>query len=419
METWIYTMEKEKQAKDALNILKKKLGNKNPEIQLLALFVLETLSKNCGENVLQQVVELDILHEMVNIVMKKPDLHVREKILTLIDTWQEALGGPMGRFPQYHAAYNELKSAGIEFPPREENSVPLFTPPQSRPIAHGTSPYEEVAVRTSSESDASGLSLPEIQNAEGLADVLMEMLAALDPNNSQGVKDEIIVDLVDQCRSYQKRVMNLQVLRRHDDIANGTPAVSVASRETPVAPLMNVNREDEDSEDGFARLAHRSSTDATQGLLHKPAVVKIELPVQINRILPPPPSSRKPISIDYLSGDVYETKQSSETSSESTNTSGPKTTCDEAVLTSKSADQLPSAPYDVVATRDLSPPPSGFTQIGGPSHSSISYDSLVGQTQNLSIKSPGPTEQEKPEDALFKDLVDFAKAKSSSAKPYR
>ncbi|XP_057973548.1 TOM1-like protein 4 [Malania oleifera] len=483
------------QAKDALKILKKRLGNKNPKIQLLALFVLETLSKNCGENVFQQIVERDVLHEMVKIVKKKPDLNVREKILILIDTWQEAFGGAGGRYPQYYAAYNELKSAGVEFPPRTENSVLLFTPPQSHPIVPPASAFEDSTVQASLQSDASGLSLAEIQNARGIADVLMEILGALDPQNPEGVKQEVIVDLVDQCRSYQKRVMllvndtvdeellcqglalndNLQrVLCRHDDIAKGTTTV-VGMPKTSVAPLVNVNHEDDESEDDFAQLAHRSSRDNLQGQGRRYTNTNAE-PARISPLLPPPPSSRKPTTaeagmIDYLSGDVYKSERSPETSestrftspvhSTTTNSTSPLTPTlsssppsratnsttppmfsrqpfyDEPAPMTKSAEQLPPAPWDAHAPTSLPPPPSKYNQrqqffeqqafSGGASHSSnssagsgSSYDSLVGQTQNLSLNSSTPTKQEKSEDALFKDLVDFAKAKSStSSKPNR
>ncbi|CAH9126218.1 unnamed protein product [Cuscuta epithymum] len=486
------------QAKDALKVIKKRLGNKNPKIQLLALFVLETLSKNCGENVFQQIVERDILHDMVKVVKKKPDLNVREKILILIDTWQEALGGAHGKFPQYHVAFNELKAFGVEFPPREENSVPLFTPPQTHPIVHPeASTYEETAVQLSLESDQSGLSLLEIQNAQGVVDVLTEMLSALDPKNPQSVKEEVIIDLVEQCHSFQKRVMflvnstldeellckglalndNIQrVLRLHDDIAKGTPSVTLATKETLVAPLMNMNDEDEESEDDFVQLARRSSRDTSQGHERKPIDVKNE-PVRMSTILPPPPSSWNPISstdaagmIDYLSGDTYQSVTTSAVSSGLPNDSIPppppisspklsslplsddfiNPTADEflnptaSLFGAKSdhsdidpnpksdADHSPSALWGgAPLATNLPPPPARYNQrqhyferhlsTGSTSDSSTmrstSYDSLAGQTKNLSIYPPNSSKQVKAEDVLFKDLVDFAKTKSSSSKP--
>ena len=51
---------------------------------------------------------------------------------------------------------------------------------------------------------------------------------------------------------------NLQrVLRKHDDIAKGAPAVAVGTTESSAPVLVNVAHEDDESEDDFAQLAHR------------------------------------------------------------------------------------------------------------------------------------------------------------------
>ncbi|KAK4742174.1 hypothetical protein SAY87_000175 [Trapa incisa] len=469
-----------RKAKDALKILKKRLTSKNPKIQLLALFLLETLSKNCGENVFQQIVERDILREMLKIVKKKPELNVREKILTLIDTWQEALGGSSGKYPQYYSAYNELLAAGIEFPPREENSVPIFTPPQTQPITtvHDPPPSafeDEAAIHASLQLDASGLGLAEIRNAESLADVLMEMLGALDPRKPEALKEEVIVDLVDECRTYQRRVMLLvnntvdeellcrglalndtiqRVLNRHDEIAHGTSNAGIgATTKIPSIsmPFVNVSHEDDESEDEFSQLSHRSSS-RDNGSSRKPMNSKPE-PSWTDVILPPPPpphlaGSSDPGVVDYLSGGLYAPAESPHKSSSlfsipnrpnATSVSPPWTPT---VKSSPSPQPIFDEPRPAATSwetsspgaRAIPPPPSRYNQrqqffeqqqqggLQGSSHSSSSsYDSLVNHAQSLSLNSPTQLKLMKQEDALFKDLVDFAKAKSasSSSKPNR
>ncbi|XP_047258918.1 TOM1-like protein 3 [Capsicum annuum] len=216
----------------------------------------------------------------------------------------------------------------------------------------------------------------------------------------------------------------------------------------------------------------RSSRDPSQGQGRRAIDVKNE-PMRITPTLPPPPSSRRPVftegkMVDYLSGDRFESERSlgtegsssiaASTNSNSANSiphSSPKSslsapppddllnpTADDDFLNptasmftgksnhnesdkkAKSADHLPPVPWDAPPAT-LPPPPARYDQRqqyfekhvsgGSPPQrtGSSSYDGLVGQTKNLSINSSSPSKPEKPEDALFKDLVDFAKAKSS------
>ncbi|GER38069.1 ENTH/VHS/GAT family protein [Striga asiatica] len=254
------------QSKDVIRGIKKRLGSKNPKVQLLALTLLETVVKNCGDIVHMHVAEKDLPHEMVKIVRKKPDFQVKEKILILIDTWQEAFGGPRARYPQYFVAYQDLLRLGAVFPQRSERSAPVFTPPQTHPLTSYPPNLRNTesgpdAAESSAEAEFPTLSLTELQNARGIMDVLAEMLNALDPSNKEGLKQDVIVDLVEQCRNYKQRVVHLvnstsdesllcqglalnddlqRLLAKHESIASG--AIS-AQLEKPKSVVEKTNSE--------------------------------------------------------------------------------------------------------------------------------------------------------------------------------
>ncbi|KAL8109891.1 TOM1-like protein 9 [Apium graveolens] len=201
------------EAKHVVRGIRRRLGSRTPKVQFLALALLETLMVNCGDFVHMQVIEKGVLHKMVKIVRKKPDYHVREKILILIDAWQEAFGGAASRYPEYFAAYDEMLYLGLVFPRRFDGSTPVFKPHIQPHISYPpTIRSQEVGkedAESSAEPDYPILSLTEIQNARGIIDVLAEMLSAISPENKEKLKQELIVDLVKQCRTYKQRVVHL------------------------------------------------------------------------------------------------------------------------------------------------------------------------------------------------------------------
>ncbi|XP_039001902.1 TOM1-like protein 6 isoform X2 [Hibiscus syriacus] len=297
-------------AKDVVKAVKRRLQHKTSKVQLLALTLLETMVKNCGDYVHFQIAERNVLGEMVKIVRKKADMLVRDKILTLLDSWQEAFGGPGGKHPQYYWAYDELRRSGVEFPKHSSNAAPIFTPPATHPTmnpGYGMPNNSSRRLDETMATDIESLSLSSLDSMRDVMELLTDMLQAVNPSDSAAVKDEVIVDLVTRCRSNQKKLMQMltttgdeellsrglelndglqSLLAKHDAISVGSPlpveAAGASSKPTeasssnksnevkspapnisPPGPVATVTRsqidEEEEEEDDFALLARRHS----------------------------------------------------------------------------------------------------------------------------------------------------------------
>ncbi|XVF37447.1 hypothetical protein REPUB_Repub20aG0008600 [Reevesia pubescens] len=275
--------------------------------------------KNCGDRVHFQIAERNILGEMVKIVKKKADMLVRDKILALLDSWQEAFGGPGGKHPQYYWAYDELRRSGVEFPSRSSNAAPIFTPPATHPTLNhpgfGMPSSSSRRLDETMATEIESLSLSSLDSMRDVMELLSDMLQAINPSDHAAVKNEVIVDLANQCRSNQKKLMQMltttgdeellarglelndglqSLLAKHDAIASGSPlpieVTGISSKPTEastsnksnevknsgpapnISPTPNISPpasvatvtksqidEEEEEEDDFAQLARRHS----------------------------------------------------------------------------------------------------------------------------------------------------------------
>ncbi|XP_038694086.1 TOM1-like protein 5 [Tripterygium wilfordii] len=256
----------QRQAKDVVKAVKKRLGSKNSNTQLYAVLLLETLMNNIGDDVYKQVIDVGILPILVKIVKKKTDWPVREKIFLLLDATQTSLGGAKGKFPQFYAAYYDLVSAGVQFPQRPPSTA---NRPASQPNINGTLIGELAAARQEdADVQAETRIVPDssiIQKANNALEVLKEVLDAVDPQRPEGARDEFTLDLVEQCSFQKQRVMHLvltsrdeavvsqaielndllqKVLTRHDELLSGKSTFS----DRPRATVNHLNHEEAEEE---------------------------------------------------------------------------------------------------------------------------------------------------------------------------
>uniref|UniRef100_A0AAR2JNS8 Hepatocyte growth factor-regulated tyrosine kinase substrate n=1 Tax=Pygocentrus nattereri TaxID=42514 RepID=A0AAR2JNS8_PYGNA len=110
------------QAKYAIGAIKKKLNDKNPHVALYALEVLESVVKNCGQTVHDEVASKTTMEELKDLLKKQTEPNVRNKILYLIQAWAHAFRNE----PKYKVVqdtYQIMKVEGHVFPEFKESDA--------------------------------------------------------------------------------------------------------------------------------------------------------------------------------------------------------------------------------------------------------------------------------------------------------
>ncbi|KAI8598349.1 hypothetical protein EDD21DRAFT_189875 [Dissophora ornata] len=112
--------------KDAVKALKRRIGHKNPNVQLLALGLTDVCAKNGGHHFLVEVASREFVDNMISI-LKAPsgcNLEVKNRILGLIQTWGILFRGKQG-LGYVCDTYMILQHEGFQFPPKDNIGAAL------------------------------------------------------------------------------------------------------------------------------------------------------------------------------------------------------------------------------------------------------------------------------------------------------
>lgn len=190
--------------------IKKRIMLKNPNVQYLALVLLETCVKNC-DKAFSEVAAERVLDEMVKLIDDHQTVvKNRNKALALIEAWGE-LGNELRYLPVYEETYKSLRSRGIRFPRRDDESlVPIFTPPRSFLETEST---VSASLPLTNYIDAPVLTFTSEQTRDAfdIARNSTELLSTVLTSSPQQevLKDDLAATLVRQCQQSQYTIQRI------------------------------------------------------------------------------------------------------------------------------------------------------------------------------------------------------------------
>ncbi|CAL9202290.1 unnamed protein product [Musa hybrid cultivar] len=190
--------------------IKKRIMLKDPRVQYLALVLLETCVKNC-EKAFSEVAAERVLDEMVKLI-DDPQTVVnnRNKALYMIEAWGES-GDELRYLPVYEETYKSLKSRGVRFPGRDNESLaPIFTPPRS--VSETEEAYDNVAQQTYDDTPVHSFTAEQIKEAFDVARNSIELLSTVlssSPHQEALQQDDLTKTLFQQCQQSQYTVQRI------------------------------------------------------------------------------------------------------------------------------------------------------------------------------------------------------------------
>ncbi|XP_058778412.1 TOM1-like protein 1 [Vicia villosa] len=190
--------------------IKKRIVIKSPRVQYLALVLIETLVKNC-EKAFSELAAERVLDEMVKLI-DDPQTVVnnRNKALMMIEAWGESTG-ELRYLPVYEETYKSLRSRGIRFPGRDNESLaPIFTPPRSTSVPE-LPHVDDLPHEFQRDVTVQGFTPEQTKEAFDVARNSVELLSTVLSSSPQQdvLEDDLTSTLVQQCRRSQTTVQRI------------------------------------------------------------------------------------------------------------------------------------------------------------------------------------------------------------------